>query len=319
MKRWRWLAIPATTYVISYLGLALYHGALLLIEQPIHESGQFTLAETIGYAPHILGHIPVYAIVALLFAGWYRWLGRPVHVPARGASYAGIFLTLLLLVLSVFSVNYFGMESTQDFVLQRKQSEVRFEQGGAWLLHLPSTLLCAVLLPPYLWGAMWVAGVRANGPRQGSAGYWLAALGLGVGMTMVTYGSVSAALRLVWTDPRYLAHSVRELATYPLTFFPLPLFFLLREAPVPMGSSGNRKRQSFMMGAALLFAAGLAYQMATVLRVGVSALAQQPAFAHDQQLPVWYLLASHNFEHLIDTGIFTAFVLLFLFRRRDNC
>ena len=54
--------------------------------------------------------------------------------------------------------------------------------------------------------------------------------------------------------------------------------------------------------------------------MGIGELAQKPPFARTGALGVPYLLASHNFEHVLDTIYFTLVTLLLWSiapRRRD--
>lgn len=108
-----------------------------------------------------------------------------------------------------------------------------------------------------------------------------------------------------------MAHSVRELATFPLTYFPLPLYFLLKNERVLPKTPGQVSHKLILLIALLSmgFALGLVYQASVSLSHGVGNLAQKPAFAKGGQLGVPYLLASHYFEHFLDTAFFLLFTL----------
>jgi hypothetical protein len=72
------------------------------------------------------------------------------------------------------------------------------------------------------------------------------------------------------------------------------------------------------MGAlAVLFAVAFAYQVVVSLGHDIGALAQQPSFAEGGRLGVPYLLASHFFEHVLDSLFFTLVTLLLVWGCRS--
>jgi hypothetical protein len=201
----RLLLIPAATYGLSYLYLALYHGRVDLWFTVVHENGRLSFLETTFYASHFFGHIPVLVTVALL----------------------------------------------------------------------------------------------------------MAATALVFGVTWVANGRSLDALLWVWCDPRYLAHSVRELVTFPLTYYLIPLAVMLWREP-PTRSGGQTSLLSTMAVAvtSALFLAGFGYQVVVSLSPDARALAQRSDFAHGGELGVAYLLAAHYFEHVLDTVFFALLTLL---------
>jgi len=122
-------------------------------------------------------------------------------------------------------------------------------------------------------------------------------------------GDLSAPLFL-WADPRYLAHSVRELLTFPLTYFPVVLYFLYRDRREPTGGKADAKLKVVIACLALVFLGGLLYQSIVPLSAGIGELAQKPGFAEGGRLSIAYLLASHYFEHVLDSVYFTLLCLL---------
>jgi hypothetical protein len=265
------------------------------------------------FASHFLGHIPVHTVLAFVFIGAYHCLsgakliGR-VTDRVDGLSVALLFFVALSLFLSLVA---FGTEDTLDSIAQRKQGVGMFAEGGYWNLHLPSTLLLLPFIPLYI-GVAKRAFKKTVVPN--TAGLGLIAMGF-VFILLVTYlvnANMASALRVAWTDPRYLAHSVRELATFPLTYFPIPLYFLLTRERNPPGHGIGRGNLDSVVptGLALIFLAGLAYQTLVSLAHGIGNLAQKPIFARDGTLSIPYLLASHYFEHFLDTIFFTLACLL---------
>jgi hypothetical protein len=68
----------------------------------------------------------------------------------------------------------------------------------------------------------------------------------------------------------------------------------------------------FILSFALVFFIGIFYMSYVPLTIGIGKLAQKPFFAKGGQLGIIYLLASHYFEHFIDT-VYFAFFCLFLY------
>jgi hypothetical protein len=138
-----------------------------------------------------------------------------------------------------------------------------------------------------------------------------AAAAVAIGMTWLVNPAPLAAVAGVWRDPRYLAHSVRELVTFPLTYYPLALAVLLSGEAEARRDRRAVSRPDLAIGAlAALFAVAFAYQVVVSLGHDIGALAQQPSFAEGVRLGIPYLLASHFFEHCLDSVFFTLVTLL---------
>jgi len=296
------LAVPLLTYAVSYFYMALFHNQWWLWNAVVHESGKLTLLATALYASHFLGHFPSLMIIAVLLTAWLRVLTPdtpPARCDTRWLGAAFVFVALCF----VGSVWYFGWNDTLDYLFLRKQSDVRNEPGGSFLLHLPSTLSLVILLPLYLATALWAFGKRIVWrPRE--AVVVVAATICALLVALLTSGSVSSIAHAL-TDPRYLAHSARELATFPLTFFPIPLaLWFGRLANGEIGTSAKW----WLLSLAALSVPLLAYQVWLPLQVGVSELAQQPGFS-TEPLPLGYLWSAHNYEHVLDTAFFSLICL----------
>jgi hypothetical protein len=307
------LLIPVCVYLLSYLYLALYHQHWNVWPVVVHESGRYTLLETTFYASHFIGHIPVLLTVALLMAG--SWLAMtPDGSPGMSVgqtAVAGVLLAVVLGASAVISVVHFGVEDTFSFILQRKQQPDLYVEGGSWNLHLPSTMLQFLLIPVVVWMARRFFDRPVRWSQRGIP--WLAAAAIvAMCITWWANGNPLAAVAGVWRDPRYLAHAVRELATFPLTYYPLPLAALLslegldrRDDPSPTGPLDKT-----MTAAAGLFLVGFAYQVMVSLINDVGSLAQKPDFAKGGELSIAYLLASHSFEHFLDTLFFALLTII---------
>jgi len=137
-----------------------------------------------------------------------------------------------------------------------------------------------------------------------------AGLLLAAAMTRAAGGSALLTIARVWGDPRYLAHSVRELATFPVTIFPPAMFLLLRSEPEPADAPKIDPRTwRWLAAGSAVFGVLLAYQVMVPLNAGLGGLSQKPAFAHGGHLSVAYLLSFHYFEHFIDIFFFAGLAL----------
>ena len=309
----RWLLlVPLATYLLSYLFLAAYHGRLWLWTTVVHESGRYTLFETTFYASHFLGHTPVLITIALLFAGsWLTMTPAPEQpISGRWTAVVIALICLLLAVSVVIAVSHFGLDDTLDFLCQHKQRTDLLVEGGSWNLHLPSTMLQFLLIPVIVWVTRRLFCRPIVWSRRGVV--WLvAAAAIATAITGLANTQPLTAVAGVWRDPRHLAHSVREVATFPLTCYPLPMAVLLfLERP-----TGNRRLtggavHSALIAAAVLFLIGFGYQVVISLVNDVGSLAQHPDFAPGGKLSIAYLLSSHYFEHVLDSLFFALLTLL---------
>lgn len=307
----RWLAaLPAVVLAASYLEMARYHGTWWLWGTVVHESGTLTLLGTTLYASHFLGHVPVHTVLALLLAGSFAVVAPGERRPPtpRGAWSLAAALVALLAVSVVLSLAWFGADDTLAYVLQQRQRAGSYEAGGSWALHLPSTQLQLALIPLAAAATSWLYAGRLR-PRREGVGLVVAAVAGIVGVTGLVGGP--SLMVEVWSDPRYLAHSVREIATFPLLYYPIPLAVWLEATPRRRPRAIPDRATVCVLGVlALLFAVGLAVQVGVSLAVGVDTMSQRPAFAGGEPLGVPYLLASHFFEHVLDAAFFVLLALL---------
>jgi hypothetical protein len=304
------LTIPPLTYLVSYILLAWYHGSPALWNVIVHEGGTYTFGQTMFYASHFLGHVPVIVLAALLMAGSYACMTSPLP-DFSGWRWASVTLLAGVLLGSVpLSLAWFGTEDTVQFLLQNKQSVVTSGQGGSWNLHLPSSIQLFAVIPLVVLGAKLLTGRSVRLTPTGLP-LLVAALALLLSMTMmVNRENLSSAAALL-AEPRYVAHGIRELATFPLTFFPWVLFMLHGSEPANSARPPRRAIAFFVVGS-VLFGSVLLAQSLFVLSHGVGALAQKPSFARGGELSIPYLLASHYFEHFLDTFFFFGATLFFL-------
>src|ERR1700690_240417 len=93
------ITLPILTYATSYLYLALYHGRALLFNTVVHEGGTYSLLQTMFYASHFLGHIPVHVVLAFFFTGCYMCLSGdvPFRWPKRKLQMLSAVLIIFLI------------------------------------------------------------------------------------------------------------------------------------------------------------------------------------------------------------------------------
>jgi hypothetical protein len=305
-RPWLLLLLPAGAYAVSYAILAVWHRRAWLLDAVVHESGRLTLGDTLLYAPHALGHLPVHVTSALAFAGAWKCFSPPC-APVAGRRVLAAILAAFLALCVWLSLARFGTEETLAFVLQRKQSDAVLGEGGAWSLHLPSTLTQILLVPLYVVALRALCGAPVEASWRGAPLFGAATLLLLAGMLWMGGEALARSV----TSPRYLAHSAREMATFPITYYPLPAWLWLRaEAPLGIRRALPAAVRRALAACASLLLAALVYQSVVPIRVGIGALAQQPAFAAGRGLGIPYLLASHYFEHVLDTLFFLLVCLL---------
>lgn len=309
------ISVPLLTYAVSYLYLAFYHGKSLLFNVVVHEGGTYSLLQSTFYASHFLGHIPVHVVLAFFFTGCYLCLSDdyPDRWSKGKMQMLSAAFILFLIAATVLSVTFFGFEDALSFIAQEKQGVGIYREGGAWNLHLPSTILLFALIPVYIYFIKRICG-RSVQSSMGGVFYLAVSCFFFIAFTLLSNRhNISGPLCLILTDARYLAHGVRELLTFPVTYFPIPLYFFLRGekgSDFVIGSSMNRKVKLCVALLSLIFIAGLFYEASIPLSKGIGNLAQKPAFAKGGKLGIPYLLAAHYFEHFLDTIFFALLCLL---------
>ena len=307
-----WL-LPLFTYVLSYIYLAWYHHKIFLFFTVIHEGGTYTFLQTLFYASHFLGHVPMLTVLACLFTGSMLCLAPPEKDDRLRHSIPMMLLVILLFLggSMILSGIIYGWADTWAFISQQKQSVATYAQGGSWNLHLPSTLLQFFLIPVYVYVVRKILR-RPVSLHNAGIGYLVAGMALLAAGTMAFNKNALGAVLSIAQDPRYLAHSVRELATFPLIFYPLPLYVILKFAERP--KMERQKDEGWLLAImvflSIIFLVGFCYQALVPLSHGIGDLAQKPEFVHGKGLSVAYLLTSHYFEHFLDTIYFTLVCIL---------
>ncbi len=298
------LALPAAYFVIAYIYLAWWHNQVFLWNTLVHENGRLTLAGTIFYFDHFLGAAPMIIVFALCATGGLALAGAPLPPadPSRAANVAAVLLGAagsLVLIAFAASVLTAGWERTLDYALQKIERDGVLSKGGNWnqfqLSNIPIALgAIGVGSSLVILAGGFQSKRNASLSRRGKMCIALAAA-LATGLTAVTFPGWQAFL-----NPRWMAHSIREMATHPLTSVPIALASMLlvehRISKADAWQIKPRLLSLILIGAGILM---LFSQLSYLSGVDVMAMAQKPAFAAGG-ISIPYLLASHVFEHFLD-------------------
>jgi hypothetical protein len=305
--------VPVLAYILSYFYLAIYHGKFNILTTVIHEGGTYTFIETLLYATHFIGHIPVHTVLAIYFVGIYLSFESTTEIRVEWSNVGWLFTGIIVLIfLGLWiSFSWFGTEDTISFLLQKKQSVTRYEEGGSWNLHLPSTVMQYLLIPVYIYGVKWLFKTPIKLNSKGINLIVISILLCILMIFLVNSSPINSVIN-IWKDPRYLAHSVRELATFPITYYPIALYFMMKKSKTTQSGykPAIKAINVSLLIIFILFTSLFIYQAVIPLSVGIGDLAQKPDFAKEGELSIFYLLTSHYFEHFLES---TYFILVSLF------
>jgi hypothetical protein len=303
------LCLPTGYFLVAYLYLAWWHGKVWLFDTLVHENGRLTLLGSLFFFDHFLACLPMILLFALCVAGGFA-LGAQIRPSASTRSHANFIARNTLLPLPVFivitflaSVRVAGWEQTRDYAFQYIERDGILSPGGNWnqlqISNIPIALGSIALA--FACASSWTLhGRRASMPvfRRGLV-ILTAAVVFSVTLSVFWWPGCSAFL-----NPRWLAHSVREIATYPLTGIPIALasvaathVYVTRTGRLSTPLRLTFPRFSvFLIALAILLLTG---QLILLRDSNIHSLAQRPAFAPDG-LSIPHLLAAHVFEHFLD-------------------
>jgi hypothetical protein len=304
---------------LAYLYLSVWYGKFWLFNTFVHENGRLTLLGTLFYFDHFIGVVPMIAFFALCAAGGVA-LGNPISSAAdrscaKAVSFYLLGFVFLLVLLSFGASIYFaGWQRTLEYATQQIERDGILSTGGNWNQLQLSNLPMAVSVIGV--GSSMGMACDAIGSREKTNSRLLGiicvvlALGSGLSLTVFTWPGADAFL-----NPRWLAHSIREIATYPLTALPIAFASIGVVEQYLSGCRGWIVR--LRPWSVTLFASGillLIIQLFLLRNANILAIAQKPAFAaHGLSIP--YLLSAHVFEHFLDfvlIGPFTGGLYAFI-------
>jgi hypothetical protein len=298
------LAFPVLYFVASYVFLAWWHKKTFLLNTLIHENGRLTLAGSMFYFDHFVACVPMIALFSLFAAGGLALSGHK-HVDvntARSKRAAALLLGVaVIMITGAFFASLYtvGTERTLDYAFQRIERDGVTSPGGNWnqlqLSNIPIVLGTLGVSSALL---MNLAGYRKRYDRRLAAGGWIC-----VGFAVVLMIALSIALFPGWSaflNPRWMAHSIREIATYPITGIPIALVAIILVESYISGvrtwTIRIRYTNIILIGTAVVI---LISQLIWIMNVDILAIAQKPSFSAEG-LSIGYLLTSHVFEHFLD-------------------
>jgi len=268
------LGLPLLIWALSYLHLAREFRTWDLRSVKIHETGRYTLTDTVFYYNHFLRELPIDTLYALALHWSYvsagilfpSWLG---HASAQWAA-LGLFLSLVV----VGSTRRVGLRASLMDLFQLRERDELISWGSHWQMHFLSTAAVILIL-------IWPGTLLPVTPGRGIDLIRLAGLFL----------VVSIVFRTGWkalTHPRWLLHGGREIFTYVLLIAVpglLPIFLQRGLVPFRFGA----------LSAAVLVLVGLI----TIWTVIVYKRSDLDSEAQSRRGAL-YLITSHFFEHVLD-------------------
>ena len=267
------LVVPPLVLIASYLMLVREFNHWNLFAVKVHESGKYTLYQTIFYYNHFLRELPIDTL--FVFASLWAYGAVGLAIPGSiGQPLAVVLLGIFLVCVFIGSLITVGLRTTLADLLQfRARDEIR-EWGSHWQMHFLSTL--AILLLLILPGTL-SPGAAAHYPHL------LSLLAGFIGLSLIFKTGVRAV-----RDTRWILHGAREILTYAV-MLALPAFAAL---PARFGS-GDLRWTGWSLVAVMVLLAIAAYSLQTYRRTDLDRQASSDR-------GIVFLLSSHFFEHTLD-------------------
>lgn len=306
---WLLLAIPLSLLAGAYIWLGLVHRTWNLWGETVHESGRYTLGQTIFFFRHFLREIPIDLAMGLICAAAVTGAHptrqrRPMLAGLAGLAACALFA---LAFLRAAGEEGWGEALRDLFQFRTRDDDAAF--GAHWNFHLLSTTwFCAAATAA---AALWAGqgGLVRMGGR--ARPLFVAAWGWVVFLTVV-FGVQGE----VFTSPRYIGHQAREILTHGLITLPLTIAVLRWVGTLPSPSSGiqtpvERPRKMWTLLSWILVVGIPLFLIGVFRGTDFAATAQmQSALAG--------VVASHVFEHLLDIALVVSVGLAVIGRPPDR-
>jgi hypothetical protein len=291
-----WLVAAALAVLAAaFVGVCVQASTLWPWTSVVHESGDRTLLQTIGYVEHASRELPLDILLGLAIGGAAvaTWRRRDPVGGARG----WLLLGGAAVVAAGILASTWALVGSRGLYENLMQMPTRpgepLVAGEHWRYHLLSSLACMLL------GAALARAVSASTPREWDGGRMPEILAWTMfGGATVLWG-ISAAS---FFNGVYLGHQARELATHAIVSVPLGLGLCLRLAvSQPVDVRGitrtGRGRLALLLAA---IAAGIGAWLAWGV-ISTDAVSQ----GQTSSLPA--LIFPHFFEHTL-TYVIVALV-----------
>jgi hypothetical protein len=282
------LVVPVMLLAGAYAWLALEHDTWALWRVIVHESGRYTLGQTVFFFRHSLREVPIDVAMGLFCAAAVGSAEPAARRRAAAGAAAVLAIGLVVLAFALAAGEEGSREAVRD-LLQFRTRDDDAVYGAHWNFHLLSTVWFGAAA--YAAAGIW-AGRGGLVRPAGSACILLAAAWGWVALLTVVFG-VQAD---VFTSPRYLGHQAREILTHGLITLPLTIA-VVRWVPGPRAhpDAAPMARPSLAVRAAVWIAiVGIPIFLVVAFRgADFAATAQlQSALAG--------VVAAHVFEHVLD-------------------
>lgn len=292
--------VPALVLAGSYAWLALEHGTLGLWNVVVHESGRYTLGETVLYYGHFLREIPTVVAFVLFLLGSSGAVGPGSSGTVEGGGpgsrglrpgmgWAALALAGTLVGVALLrTATVQGWESALLDLAQYRTRDDLVGFGTHWRYHWLSTLWFGAVagLAPGLTKRL--SGIPALAVHRP----WMAA-GWGYVLVLTLVFGLSGD---VFLDARYAGHQAREILTHG------PVTLLLGLGTVALaglrGSRGlQRPPSSPPRGSTATFTA---LALAVPVHLAVVTLAGGVMEHGQSEHGLAAMVAAHYFEHSLD-------------------
>jgi hypothetical protein len=308
-----YLTAPLAVLALAYAWLAVDRGALWLWEVNVHESGRYTLRETIFYFNHFLREIPVDVNMALFLLAGFMNLHEIVPDKAPDlrerfgvARWAWLLLAVaagLMVAAFVVTANRQGVASAALDLLQFRTRDYLSEYGSHWRFHWLSTLWFGVAA---MLGAPLIARLcgQTSGADQRGRKLLFLAWGYFAALTIVFRFSGEP-----FTDVRYTGHQAREIMTHGSVTYLLAFGALhslaarlagMRNAECGMRNGGGTSiripHSAFRIPHSLL----LILFLLIPLYLAVVTLSGDMLEAGQSERGLAAMVGAHFFEHVLD-------------------
>ncbi len=301
------LVVPLVVLSISYLYLSLEYQTLSLFSVKLHESGKYTLLQTILYFDHFVREIPtgiVYAFsVSVSFYLLSPLTGVSLHSIRRIFIPVAFSMLFFLFIVVSGAIYKAGFESFLLDLFQFRTRDDLVSYGSHWhshLLDMSFVLLYSLALSFMYRGITGTPGRRINLRGMRLLLIWAAIF---IACTMIFIPTIKFL-----ADTRYLAHQLREIATHSMTTVPLAYggLVLFEGSLLKNAGSGRTNTQLIRIGALLMMAA-----LVIPLFIAVSLMGRDIIAEAQKKASYWNLLASHYFEHTLDYFFVSALSIIF--------
>lgn len=299
---------PVIVIFISYIYLSLEYKSLFIFSSKVHESGKYTLVQSMMYFDHFTREIPVSVMNALSVSVSF-YLFAPVHGVSLSFPKKVFYITLIFLVSFLFFVVSGAVYKNgfQSFFLDLLQFRTRDEEiayGSHWHSHFLDMMFIFAASLSISFFYRIIAQSYSNSINL--LGFRLLGIWSGVFilLTLIFIPSIKS-----FSDTRYLAHQFREIITHSTVTIPLSfaiLIYLEKKLSAGFETKTTNVKYKYvgfiMSGCALLIPFFIVLSLA-----GRNILAEA-----QKKTGYWNLLASHYFEHSLDY-IFVPTLTMFLY------